>query len=133
MKYIVSILITLGVVLLTGCSLSEEKIVCTMKENVDDMYMSTEVTAIIKDDKVSSLSGTLTFDSENTATSYYSFISLYDQNLKQNETLDVELNGKKIFIGNFQYLIEENQEDKIIGQEKDDFKKIMENENFSCK
>ena len=29
--------------------------------------------------------------------------------------------------------VSRNQEDKIIGQEKDDFKKIMENENFSCK
>lgn len=139
-------LICCSLLLLSGCgssnenSKSENKVICSTEvEEVGEMTMHTEVVATLKNDKVSSVVATLTFDSDDTASMYYSFLSLYDSYLENGASLDMQQNKNKIIIQNFQYMIEEGSNDgetldiKIIGETKENYISIMEKEQFSCK
>lgn len=139
MKYIKSFVVVFVVILLlTGCGNSSDTLKCTIEEGYEDKKIETEVTATFKDGVVEKVSAELTFDSENTATSYYNIVINYQKFLNDGENLIINLDKKKMTIDNFQYMLEqetnsENEEKiEVVGLTKDEYKTFMKNRQYSC-
>lgn len=125
--------------LFVGCaSSSKDNIVCKIAEEYNGMTMDNVVTASIENDKVASVSGTFTFDSEKNANAYYTFLTVFEKNLGDDKSLGITLDGNTISVEKYYYLIEYNLNNNektisIIGQSKEDYIKVLEDRNFSCK
>ncbi len=129
-----------GLLLLTGCGSSGDKVVCTATESEGGMSMTAEVTAKLKDNKVDSAEAAIVFDSEETASQYYGMLALVESFSEDGKKLGAKLDGKKVTIENFANVIEEEADEeegteavKVIGESKEDFIKLMEAEGYSCK
>ena len=127
-----------GIFLLTGCGSTTDKVVCKVSEEAGELTMAAEVTATLNDDKVESVTAEITFNSENTAASYYNILMGREEATEEESKLKAKLDGNKITIENFEYTIEKNNDEegsigiKIIGESKDNFISIMESDQYSC-
>ena len=121
-----------GLLFLTGCG-SSNKVTCTATQEEDGKKMSAEIVATLDGDKVKSVAATLEFDSEETASQYYGFISLANAFAEEGgEKIDAKLDGKKIVVNNYEKMSEQGE---IAGLTKDEFIKKMEADEagFKCK
>lgn len=90
----------------TGCG--GKKVVCTSTIKEDGMEMKAKITATLKDDKVDSVSETLTFNSKEEADKYCSMLSLLSGLSEDGTKIDYTCKGKNITIKNAEQLSEEN-------------------------
>ncbi len=127
-----------GLVLLTGCGGSGNKVTCSadLKEG-DEKYGTAEITAEFDDsDKVKSVSMVMNLKDEDTAQQVYAMFTLANSFTEdESQKIDAKLDGKKITISNYEAMSSDDEE-KIVGMSKDDFIKKMEADeemNAKCK
>ena len=111
------LLVLVAVFCLTGCG---EKVVCTTTQDIEGAKLTGEITAPVKDGKVSSAKALLTaeFKSEKLAKEYYESI--------KDEYDNVKRNGKKV-------TAEEKEESGNEKIKKADFIKSMKAMGYKCK
>lgn len=131
-----------GALVLTGCGSSGNKIVCTaeQKDEASGQSMKSEIVAKLKDDKIDSVSAEMTFDNEDAANQYYSILQLAEAFMEEGKSLDISKSGKTIKIGNMMDMLnsEGNEEEgkeafDISKATKEDFKKYVEAQGYTCK
>ena len=110
------LLVLVAVFCLTGCG---EKVVCTTTQKIDGAKITSEITAPVKDGKISSAKALITteFENEKSAKAYYENVKDQYDNVKRN--------GKKVTAEQ-----KENETEKI---KKADFIKLMESMEYKCK
>lgn len=129
--------LVVGTLLLTGCG--GKKVVCTSEvKDVTGSYKM-NITANLKDNKVSKLSAEMKFEDDNAAEQMCSMLKAFSSLIEGNEKLDYKCNGKKITVNNYNLLVDSDDDsDKVIGITKDEFIKKMEEsstdeEKVTCK
>ena len=97
------------------------------------MIMNNVVTALVNDDKIESVSGTYEFDSLGNAASYYTFLTVFEEYSDPKISLGIELKDTVITVTNFHYLLESGMDNiSLIGEDKDNYIRILESKNYSC-
>src|SRR5574344_392637 len=120
-KIINGILIAFVLVTITGCG-NNNKLSCTLQKN---KYEASEIISVIFDgNKIKSAKTEMTFDSVETANSYYSLIKTF------GSEEDVSLKNKTLTIKAKIDLIYEDY-GKI--KDKEDLKNKLENKGYTCK
>ncbi len=132
LKIFMIMILCLGVFYLTGCTSNENEIKCKINEEYEDKTMETEVKATMKDDKINKITATLTFDSDNTAVSYYNLFKSYEELSNDEEKIEAKLDGKVVTIENFDNYLKKSQNADLIGKDKDEFIKMMESMQYKC-
>lgn len=130
-------LLIVGTLLLTGCG---KKVTCSGDVKSSTGNYKQEVTATLKNDKVSKVTGKMTFEDESTAKTMCSWIELAN-NMETDESKKVnyKCSGKTITINNYDKLAEdEDGSNKVIGLTKDEFIKLIkenadEDTEITCK
>ena len=130
-KYI--LLLFVGLFLLCGCG--NKEVVCTGEEDLEGENVKAEIVAKLEDDKVDSVSATMTFDSEDSANQMCSIFDLYNSSIENDDyKIDVSCDGTKMTFNNYTELLSlEDDSDSIIGMSRDDFIQAMEEDELSCK
>lgn len=130
-KYI--LLLFVGLFLLSGCG--NKEVVCTGEEDLEGENVKAEIVAKLKDDKVDTVSATMTFDSEDSANQMCSIFDLYNSSIENDDyKIDVSCDGTKMTFNNYTELLSlEDDSDSIIGMSRDDFIQAMEEDELSCK
>ncbi len=130
-KYI--LLLFVGLFLLSGCG--NKEVVCTGEEDLEGENVKAEIVAKLEDDKVDSVSATMTFDSEDSANQMCSIFDLYNSSIENDDyKIDVSCDGTKMTFNNYTELLSlEDDSDSIIGMSRDDFIQAMEEDELSCK
>ena len=80
-KYI--LLLFVGLFLLSGCG--NKEVVCTGEEDLEGENVKAEIVAKLEDDKVDSVSATMTFDSEDSANQMCSIFDLYNSSIENDD------------------------------------------------
>ena len=107
--------------LLTGCG-KNNKVTCSGTQEEGGKKFTTEITATLKDDKVNSLSSKMTFGDEESAKEYCGMLALASSfTSNENEKIDYKCDGKSVTINNFENLVSDDDDDKIIGLTKQEF------------
>ena len=126
--------VALFVFVLAGCGNSKNTVTCTAKMNEEGFEATGEVVAEFDSaDKLVDATAAYIFNDSTTASTYCSLFKLFEDESKE---ITVECNDKKVLIKGFAKLDSEDEEDSMIGLYKDDFIKLMkENEDgeFTCK
>lgn len=126
----------IGILLLfTGCG--SNKVVCTQTEEEDGKKIELQVTANLKDNKVSTVDATMKFEDDTTASQYCGIMQLFNS-FTEDETkkIDVKCSGKNVTIKNYESILDsEDSENKIAGLTKEEFiqKMTSKDENVKCK
>ena len=130
-KYI--LLLFVGLFLLSGCG--NKEVVCTGEEDLEGENVKAEIVAKLENDKVDSVSATMTFDSEDSANQMCSIFNLYNSSIENDDyKIDVSCDGTKMTFNNYTELLSlEDDSDSIIGMSRDDFIQAMEEDELSCK
>ena len=141
-KYLSLVLVfVFGVVFLTGCGSSSgggNKVVCTGESPTETGTYKGEITATIKDDKVSEVSAVMEFTTEEEATQYVSLLKLAEAFMSEGTDLGISSSGKKVTIKNMTELLKDATDDEgnavtVIGGSKEDFIKYAEAQQYTCK
>lgn len=114
-----------ALLLFTGCG--SNKVVCTQTTEEDGKKMELQVTANMKDNKVSTVDATIKFEDDTTASQFAD---------DESKKIDVKCSGKSITIKNYDsVLASSDSENKVTGLTKDEFiqKMTSEDENVKCK
>ena len=130
-KYI--LLLFVGLFLLSGCG--NKEVVCTGEEDLEGENVKAEIVAKLEDDKVDSVSATMTFDSEDSANQMCSIFDLYNSSIENDDyKIDVSCDGTKMTFNNYTELLSlKDDSDNIIGMSHDYFIQAMEEDELSCK
>ena len=103
---------------LSGCG-KADKLTCTM----DNEFMPMEMVMTFDGDEVSKVESVMIFEDEETAKAMYEVAKLSD------DTEGLKLDGKKIITE----LDEEEYKEDLEGKSKEDIKKRLEEEGYTCK
>lgn len=129
-------LFVFSALVLTGCG-GGEKLVCTISEEGENGTQKGEVTAAIKDGKVDSISANMEFATEEEATQYMQILKLAEAFMGEDVKIGAKQSGKKITIDDMSAILENTNDNenevKIIGMSKEDFKARLEEQGYSCK
>ena len=140
-KYFLGLIVgVFGLVFLTGCGGSGNKVTCSadLKEG-DTKYGTAEIVAELDDsDKVKTVEMTMKIDDKDAAQQVFSMITLANSFAENDsQKIDASLDGNKITIKNAEaYLNQTESETKLVGMSKADFIKLVEedkNMNPVCK
>ena len=116
-------LLIVGTLFLTGCG---NKVVCSSTVKDGEESYKVKITANMKSNKVSSVDGEMTFESEASAEKMCSMLNLVNSfSSDEEKKLDFKCKGKKITIKNYDKLESDDAEDKLVGLTKDEFIKKM--------
>ncbi len=145
-----------------GGSTDSEKVVCTSEESEGGMTVNGVVTATLKDQKVDAVSAELKFGSKEQASQYYYILTAF-ASMGGAGDLGLELKDDKIIVADYINFmeqtnsskdyddedmdieededldVEEDEEEekepevKIKGMSKEEFIKLMEKDDFTCK
>ena len=107
-----------GLFLLTGCGGSGNKVTCTMEQDGNEAEIVAELD---DDDKVKSLTATMTFADEDTAKESYEYIEQFVESAK--------LKGKTITISDYAEMTGSN----AVGKTKAEFVEMLEDSGYKCK
>lgn len=146
--YVGAIASVCGLLLLTGCGGSGNKVTCTASFEEDGHKYSGEVVAELdSNDKVKDATISMTFENSDDADQFYSMIQMvlgmaksFAEEGQEVPNIDIKKDGKKIIIDNYAEFAKlnsgEEDEVNIIGMTKDEFIKQLESdedEKWSCK
>lgn len=124
-----------ALLLFTGCG--SNKVVCTQTTEEDGKKMELQVTANMKDNKVSTVDATIKFEDDTTASQYCGLMQLFNSFTEdESKKIDVKCSGKNITIKNYDsVLASSDSENKVTGLTKDEFiqKMTSEDKNVKCK
>lgn len=129
-KTLVMVFGALLLVSLTGCG-NKNQIKCTAEQTQSGITMKSEVTAELdSNDKIKSVSAAIDFGSKEMASA---MCTMY--NSAPEEGLSVSCDGSKMKINDFEKYVsaDSDSEAKIVGISKDEFKKGMESQGYTCK
>ena len=125
-KLFALLIIGFGLLLLTGCGSSDDKIVCTSSEEDFGITIDAEIVAKLKDKKVDSVSAEFVLDTEENAEALYSLLGGEDSGAK--------VEGTKVIVSDFSGMLNSlDEETTVIGMAKEDFIKLIEEKDYSCK
>ena len=123
-------LAVVSTLVLTGCG--KKTVTCSATQEDGGEKMTTEVVGTLKSNKIDSVKAKITFEKEETAKTYCSFLGLAST-ADDGSKIDIKCDGKSITISNYEKL---DSSDKIIGLTKDEFiSKMKESggDKVSCK
>ena len=121
-------LLVFSILCLVGCGKKNDNVVCVQNYNVGYDYTE-EVTAVIKDDKVTELKAVQKFDDGlDTLVQCESIKSLKDYDIPD---LDYSCGKKEISINNYELLTDIDE--KIIGMSKQEVIDLFTKYQYACK
>lgn len=136
MKHSLLFLIPILLIVFSGCSsLESNSIICTNTEVDQGETLKTVVKAIIEDDKVVSISGTFSFDKENSANSFYNILNIRNEVSDNHYDLGLRIDEKVVYVDNYQYMFPDLIQDgksSIIGMLKDEYIIFMNDNLYTC-
>ena len=118
----------ISLLVLTGC---EKSVVCKGTVEEDNAKASIEVKGILENDKISKASATMSFSDETSAQSTCGMLALVNSFAEDSEKITYECNGKTIKLDN--YLQMASEDEKKDSYTKDEFIKLMEEQELTCK
>lgn len=128
----VAILFVVGLFLVSGCG-KKNQVTCTATQEENGQKYTMTITADMKDDKVSSVSAKMAFDSEDTAKSFCGILGLVNSMAEDEDSkVNYDCGKKSITIKNYEKLAESEGEE-VKGLTKEEFIKGLEEEKFTCK
>lgn len=132
MKKVVFVLFA-GLLVFTGCEKSDKNTLeCSKTEDDLGTEYKSIVTAKLKDNKISEITGAMELDDEKLANSVCELFSkMSDEDSEIN--IKVKCDGKTVTITNFDELLASDDDVQIIGLEKDKFVELMKTEEYKCK
>lgn len=118
-----------AVLVLTGC---QKKVVCTGSLEEDGIKASIKLEGILENDQISKATATMSFNDETTTQSTCGMLALINSiSTDESKKITYECSGKTIKIDNYLQLMDE--EEKKDSYTKDEFIKLMEENNLTCK
>lgn len=119
----------ISLLVLTGC---EKSVVCKGTLEEDSTKANIEVKGIIENDKISKASATMTFSDETSSQSMCGMLALVNSfATDESKKIGYECSGKTVKLDNYlQMVSEEESKDSYTREE---FIKLMENEQLTCK
>ena len=130
------VLMFVSMFLVCGCGKSKDEVVCTGKVNEDGYEVEMKLIAKLKNDKVSSLSASMTFADESTANTFCGYLGMANSFAEsEDQKIDYECSGKTLTIKDYTKL-ESDGDSEFMGLTRDEFiKKASESEDgtVTCK
>lgn len=114
---------------LTGCG--EKTVLCTGTQEDDGISATVEVKGILENDKISKASATIKTNDETSAQTMCGMLALVNSFADDSQKITYECSGKSIKIDN--YLQMASEEEKKDSYTKDEFVKLMEEQDLTCK
>ena len=140
-KYLSAALVfVFGVLFLTGCGSSGNKVVCSGETATDSGTYKGELTATIKDDKVSEVSAVFEFSTEERSFSknLINLLKLAEAFMAEGSDLGISNSGKKVTVKNMTEMLKDATDEEgnpvtVIGATKEEFIKYAETQQYTCK
>lgn len=124
-------LMIIGLFLLAGCGSNKNEVVCKGNEKENNTTVSVKTVGKLQNDKINSVSATMTFEDKKTAESYCSLFKLVNS-FSEDMEIDVKCSGKTVEIRDYEKILE-SSETVVKGLTKAEFKEIMQNQGLICK
>ena len=129
-KYFLVVFCALLLFVVTGCG-NKNQVKCTGSFSEGGMNMEAEMIADLdENDKVVDVTAVMDLGNSDTANS---FCSLYKLMEDKEKGVEVSCSGSKITIKGYANVEAGEDEDQVVGKTKDEFIKLMEEEDFTCK
>lgn len=132
-KYFLTVLLLALVLVVTGCG-SKNQLKCTGSYTEGGTTMEAEIVAdFTEDDKLIDANVVYDLKDETTANQYCSLFKLMED---AEKGISVKCSGSKITIEGFAKMENEYGDQEfstLVGKTKEEFKKAIETENFTCK
>ncbi len=137
-KFVYSMILIVSLVLLAGCNLPfmGDKIVCSGEYKDDSMNLkaTTKVTATFKNDKISKLDASMTFDNEQSASTICSLFTIANNYAEsEKDKVKFKCNGKTILLYDYAEIVDSESKEELNKMTKEDFKKAMKEQDLTCK
>lgn len=116
-------------ILLTGC---EKTVTCKGTLTQEDTKVNVEVKAKLENELINKANVKITFENETKSQSMCGMLSLMNSYVEtDDDKIQYECNGKTIKLDNYLQLIDEQE--KKDSYTKDEFIKLMKNQQLTCK
>ncbi len=130
-KYFLFVFCAVLLFVVTGCG-NKNQVVCTGSSTEGGINIEAKLVADFdENDKLKDAEVTYDLKDKSSADQYCSLFKLMED---KDKGVTVDCSGSKITIKGYANMdVEEDESDAMIGKTKEEFKKLMEEEEFTCK
>ena len=130
-KYLLVVFCALVALVVSGCGGNKNQVTCTGTMTDSGMNIKAELVADFDDnDKLTDATVVYDLGDSDTAKQWCSLFQLMGD---ESKGIKVSCSGSKITITGYAKMDVEDEEDTMVGKTKEEFKKAMEAEKFTCK